>query len=136
MERYGWVGAFRHYQQDLPGPWGNKARGNDLDWATAVTNYLANPAHHPARSHDLGTFRGVAISGRAAGDGVRLFPRTNFDDTHTPGYETLPGRPIEPGDFAEWLAQQHLQARIERNALHLEVPTQMVEPSRSSRMER
>ncbi len=44
-ERRDWINAFRAYRPDSPATWGNRARGNDDHWATAVAEHFTDPAN-------------------------------------------------------------------------------------------
>lgn len=117
-ERRDWISAFRAYHPDSPATWGNRARANDDDWATAVAEHFVDPANqHPARRTDIGLFRGVALQARADNQGIRIYPRTNCDDALFPAYTHPHGSPINIDRLERWLAQHHQQARIDRTIL-------------------
>ena len=117
-ERRDWINAFRAYRPDSSATWGNRARANDDHWAAAVTEHFADPVNqHPARRTDIGLMRGASLQARADNQGVRIFPRTNYDDAFFPAYTQTHGNPINIDRLERWLAQQHQQARIDRNVL-------------------
>jgi len=117
-ERRDWGNAFRSYRPDSPATWGNRARADDDHWAAAVAEYFTDPANqHPARRTDIGLVRGVALQARADNQGIRICPRTNFDDALFPAYTHPHGKPINIDRLEQWLAHQHQQARIDRNIL-------------------
>jgi hypothetical protein len=117
-ERRDWINAFRAYRPDSPATWGNRSRGNDDHWAAAVADHFADPVNqHPARRTDIGLVRGVALQARSDNQGIRIFPRTNYDDALFPAYTHPHGSLINIDRLERWLAQQHQQARIDRNIL-------------------
>ena len=58
--------------------------------------------------------RGVALQARADNQGIRIFPRTNYDDALFPAYTHPHGSPINIDRLDRWLAQQHQPAGIDR----------------------
>lgn len=116
QERWSWVGAYDHYDPTRPAHWGNRAK-TDESWAAAVNEHATSPSNqHPSRRHDIGVFRGVTITARITATTMLLAPRVPGDGTKLPMFETPPGR-LDPEAFADWLARQHHDAHIERNAL-------------------
>ena len=128
-QRHEWVGAFRHYDPHRPAHWGNRAH-TDTDWADAVNLYATNPSNqHPSCRHDIGIVRGIALTARITFRTMIITPRVPADPALYPAWETTPGH-VTTVAVATWLAGQHRQARVERNALNA-VPDRVLDAART-----